>query len=905
MPKPVSYHRKRGRPQSLATTAAASSDCVDLPEAAATVEEIVDAAIEMSGSEEDTDEEFSAQVAIPEHLNIADCIQNAQLERVLASTRAKYVAQLRQMAYWAQSTEQFKHCVSNGEMQTPLDADCMIGYTQHLKKYKVIWRYHEVPGTLKHLAVKTISAFMCAAKDSYAYHGKTCPEEVLVYFSNFIRAYSLFIAAQKDNGLHPDRTNSIGFNFSLYERICRKGSEYIQSGTGSCVSAWKQIWLFWLFLYNLMGRAQQVSRIRYDWIWWQDDAMVIKVPTQKGDQNGLLSYWKRVYANPFKPWLCPVLALAVHVFSITPADLFTNHVFTGNGQAFSKQFKRFMSWAFPEETIEGIPRHGITSHSPKRSGLCFVNGNEVVKWDAAELRADHKCGLTSLYQTCAAPQQDGIMGRLLAGLNFATADFNVAPHHFKKEDVDKIKFQDFIAHYDSYGATFKTVIPFLLASVVGHLYSGALRKMLPKGHPFWDSTLILRQQVLLLQLHSKLQGGRIGAESVLSLSGNSVTSDTRADVAEIKKDVKALVSQMAKGGDSVGPAVAFSDVGLVSIHEELSSIREELRCVKQKLDREYDVVAAASGAQAIMPRRCIPVFYLSNAFRLSSVCPFNLLTRWVTPEPPAPAWRHIRNEMLPRVENRRAQENLLSTYHKFMEAFLGRSPNYSDVEANIVGVFDVAWSRMVRVCDWPSTRSPSRSTKTVYGWLLEQPQKLKLLQDSKVVVSMTVEVEAARNAHASRLGCSLSSLSAEGVEAEQGLENEEQRTDLMSVIVVNEPAPAACVPRNALLYPASAPRPLPALRKGEQRRSEHDEFDTYIATWAPKKGAVPCWPCPFCITARHFHCTINLYKHIRKAHEDRGEHANEMAKMRAMSDIAWLVWCCNRGGASYWEPVLA
>ncbi len=31
----------------------------------------------------------------------------------------------------------------------------------------------------------------------------------------------------------------------------------------------------------------------------------------------------------------------------------------------------------------------------------------------------------------------------------------------------------------------------------------------------------------------------------------------------------------------------------------------------------------------------------------------------------------------------------------------------------------------------------------------------------------------------------------------------------------------------------------------------------------------------------------------------------QTTKMRAISDIAWLVWCCNRGGASYWEPVLA
>ena len=120
-----------------------------------------------------------------------------------------------------------------------------------------------------------------------------------------------------------------------------------------------------------------------------------------------------------------------------------------------------------------------------------------------------------------------------------------------------------------------------------------------------------------------------------------------------------------------------------------------------------------------------------------------------------------------------------------------------------------------------------------------------------MVVSSTVEVEAARNAHVARGNSrvreqfELSSLSAEGVGAEpaQGLEDEEQRTDLRSVIVVNEPAPAACVPRNALLYPASAPRPLPALRKGEQRRREHDEFDSYIAAWAPKTGAAAtCQP---------------------------------------------------------------
>jgi hypothetical protein len=882
-------NRKQWRVQCLQTTAATSASSASAADVFHN-DESGDAASQESDSEEDTDEEFSCeQDAAPNHINIHGIIQTAQHERVMASTRYKYAGHLRQMACWAQSADQFKHFVDNGEMKMPLDPDCMIGYTQYLKNHMVLWRHHEVPGTMKHLAVKSVSGFFAAAKDSYAFHGKAFPESVLVYFSNFIRGYSLFIAVQKDKHLHPDRTNSIGFSVSVYEQICRKGIEYIQDRRGSCYSAWHHVWLFWLFLYNLLGRATQVSRILYDWIWWQDDAMVVKVPTQKGDQNGNLSYWKRVYANPLKPWMCPVLALAIHVFSITPADSYNNRVFTGNGQAFTKRFKIFMSWGFPAETLEGIPKHRITSHSPKRSGICLVNGNEVVKWDAAELRADHKVGLTSIYQTCAAPQQDGIMGRLLAGLEFATADFNVAPHHFKKEDADKIQFKDFVAHYSWYGPAFRTVIPFLLASVVAHLYSGQLSKMLPKGHPFWSSTLILRHQIVLSQLQLKIQGGRIGAPSLLPLTGNSVTSDTRVDVAEIKADVKALRSQIARGGSAALGNHSFSDVGTSQIHDQLNCIQEDMRCVKQKLEREYDIVAAAAGAQAIMPRRCVPVFYLSNAFKLSSVSPFNLLTRWLTPEPPAPAWRHIRNEMLPRIEGRRAQENLLSTYRKFMDAFIGCRPNYSDVESNITSFFDLAWARMARVCEWDSTRSPTRATKTVYGWLLEQPTKIKLLQDSKVVVSVTVQTEEVRNSHLLH-------------EVHAAVAGEAQ--DLSSLIVLNEPAPAACVPRNALLYPANGPRPLPQLRKGEQRRREHDEYDAYVAAWAPKPGAKPCWPCPFCITARHFHCTVNLYRHIRDAHDDRGEDHNEGAKLRAISDIACLVWCCNRGGASYWEPVL-
>jgi hypothetical protein len=196
---------------------------------------------------------------------------------------------------------------------------------------------------------------------------------------------------------------------------------------------------------------------------------------------------------------------------------------------------------------------------------------------------------------------------------------------------------------------------------------------------------------------------------------------------------------------------------------------------------------------------------------------------------------------------------------------------------------------MVRVCQWDSTRSPARATKTVYGWLLEQPSKLQLLLNSKVVLSVTVQFESLRTAHV---------MHEDAGAAENG-------NDASSVIVMNEPAPAACVPRNALLYPANGPRPLPKLRQGESRTTEHDDYDAYVAQWAPKTGAQPCWPCPFCLTARHFNQTLYLYRHIRSNHADRGEVQNQHLRLKAISDVACLVWCFQPGGTScHWEPVL-
>ena len=75
--------------------------------------------------------------------------------------------------------------------------------------------------------------------------------------------------------------------------------------------------IFLLLCWNLMARSISVGKIMYNHISWSGDALQITLPTHKGDQEGNHSYPRHVYANPSSPELCPILSLAIYMFSST------------------------------------------------------------------------------------------------------------------------------------------------------------------------------------------------------------------------------------------------------------------------------------------------------------------------------------------------------------------------------------------------------------------------------------------------------------------------------------------------------------------------------------------------------------------------------------------------------------
>ncbi len=74
--------------------------------------------------------------------------------------------------------------------------------------------------------------------------------------------------------------------------------------------------LFLILCWNLIARCCTVASIMFDHIGWEEDAMTIVIPKQKNDQEGKNSAKIHVYANNSNPEICPILAMAIHVFSI-------------------------------------------------------------------------------------------------------------------------------------------------------------------------------------------------------------------------------------------------------------------------------------------------------------------------------------------------------------------------------------------------------------------------------------------------------------------------------------------------------------------------------------------------------------------------------------------------------------
>jgi hypothetical protein len=189
-----------------------------------------------------------------------------------------------------------------------------------------------------------------------------------------------------------------------------------------------------------MSRTETVDAIMLQHMGWREDSLVIQEQGHKGDQTGEAKYWKHVYANPGNPEVCPVLALALVVFSGPARDtLGKQQIFLGsnNKDRFAKTLHQIIR-ALPEPELQllGGERADIGPYSLRKGSASYclgqVSGPNPV---TVQLRMGHSLGKVNDAYFFVGDGQDQLCGRMIAGLPFNDEGFAALPPHFCTEVV--------------------------------------------------------------------------------------------------------------------------------------------------------------------------------------------------------------------------------------------------------------------------------------------------------------------------------------------------------------------------------------------------------------------------------------------------------------------------------------
>ncbi|ETP24222.1 hypothetical protein F441_02737 [Phytophthora nicotianae CJ01A1] len=259
--------------------------------------------------------------------------------------------------------------------------------------------------------------------------------------------------------------------------------------------------------------------IRHGHIEWSGDALCVYFAHQKNDQEGRRPRDPRhIYANPLRPAICPVLALAI--FWATSSFDGSDRLFPGSNQydRFRKCLQRLLDRDCVAEELHrrGVDRDEHDTHSMRKGAAtyCASGSTACPSSTAVHLRAGWSLG--GVQNTYLRYESAGDMhvGQTVSGLPPDSHEFAVLPLHFEERDATIENAIDCV--FPGMPANLTYIGEFCLTSLVYH--EPYLRLNIPKSHPLFESPLF-QYPTLLSDLLAKLRGikdrsGRLHATGV-------------------------------------------------------------------------------------------------------------------------------------------------------------------------------------------------------------------------------------------------------------------------------------------------------------------------------------------------------------------------------------------------------
>jgi hypothetical protein len=203
---------------------------------------------------------------------------------------------------------------------------------------------------------------------------------------------------------------------------------------------------------------------------WEGDSLIVKICSHKSDQIGERTIPLHLYANPYKPWVCPILALGIFLYGIHFRDSNDklDKLFQGNPY---ETFAKYLCEALPDmQSIAKNPEdYGTHSFRKGIATYCsgFIGGPSIV---SVFLRAGWSLGNVQDRYLQYSDGGDQLCGRIACLLNFNSGgEFGVLPPRFPNNNVlTKKEWNSISPHIASLGGDAVEVCTKCLAQVIRH-----------------------------------------------------------------------------------------------------------------------------------------------------------------------------------------------------------------------------------------------------------------------------------------------------------------------------------------------------------------------------------------------------------------------------------------------------
>jgi hypothetical protein len=215
------------------------------------------------------------------------------------------------------------------------------------------------------------SAFSYYIKDIM---GCQVRDSIRARVKRFLAGYERKIEKMKTNGEMSIDSGKAPLSFSGVRFLAKTAFGYCAD-----FSLGITVHLFMLLCWNLLARCISVASLCFDHISWEEDSLTVVFPTHKGDKEGKNAAAKHIYANPLNPVICPILSLAIFVFTRGVRIGGTNTiVFGGAAKANENIFSKWLSKICRDNAEDllsvGVKAENVGTHSFRKGMATFLNG---------------------------------------------------------------------------------------------------------------------------------------------------------------------------------------------------------------------------------------------------------------------------------------------------------------------------------------------------------------------------------------------------------------------------------------------------------------------------------------------------------------------------------------------------